>query len=225
MLFCMKYVLFIIGILIQICSFSQSPTKMIARAAALYTIYNNTMLQPNLETRQPDFTQIYMYKPNINFTSKINPIANLPKTSIPKLIMPKEGAPNFRLPDIEAAKLLLLQDTAVRNIIQKIQSENSYSKRYLSETNSLEDYDKLVSEIYPIQTEEITSRTNKNEFHFFEMKETTRNQFMMNRYKSYDSKKNRVSGLYNLYSISAGGVEPIAEPQFGYSKMALTTTM
>jgi hypothetical protein len=139
--------------------------------------------------------------------------------------MPKEGAPNFRLPDIEAAKLLLLQDTAVRNIIQKIQSENSYSKRYLSETNSLEDYDKLVSEIYPIQTEEITSRTNKNEFHFFEMKETTRNQFMMNRYKSYDSKKNRVSGLYNLYSISAGGVEPIAEPQFGYSKMALTTTM
>jgi hypothetical protein len=198
---------------------------MIARAAALYTIYNNTMSQPNLETRQPDFTKIYMYKPNINFTSKINPIANLPKASIPKLIMPKESAPNFRPPNIEAAKLLLLQDTVVRNIIQKIRSENSYSSRYLSETNSLADYNQLVNEIYPMQTEEITSRTNENEFHFFEMKETMGNQFLMNRYKSEVSKKNSVSGLFNLYNIGSGGVEPIAEPQFGYSKMVLTTNL
>jgi hypothetical protein len=137
---------------------------------------------------------------------------------LPKLSMPKEGRPNFQAPNPETNRLLLLQDTVVKNNIQ--------STRYSSETNSsLSDYNQLINEIYPMETGVETNRTNSNEFHFFEMKKTTYNYFTINRIKSEDSKKDCASGLYNLFSIGAKGVEPIAKPQFGYAKMVLTTKM
>jgi hypothetical protein len=221
----MKYVLFIIGIHFQIWSFSQSTTKMIARGAlTLYRLYSASSFILNSQTSSLNFTQNFS---NISISHRpklVLPNRDMPALLNPKANNPNEDAPNFRALNLEADRLSLYQDD-VRNIIQKTQSENSYLSRYLSETNSLADYNQLVNEIYPMQTEEVTSRTNENEFHFFEMKETMGNQFLMNRYKSEVSKKNSVSGLFNLYNIGSGGVEPIAEPQFGYSKMVLTTNL